>query len=158
VVVNSFSKYFAMTGWRLGWLVLPEALVAPVERLAQNMFVSPPALPQYAALAAFDCRDRLDAYVAGYARNRELLLERLPEAGFDRLAPADGAFYIYADISRLSEDSQAFCARMLEEVAVAATPGIDFDPRRGHRYVRFSFAGGEAEIAEAAERLVAWRR
>ena len=158
VVVNSFSKYFAMTGWRLGWLVLPEALVAPVERLAQNMFVSPPALPQYAALAAFDCRDRLDAYVAGYARNRELLLERLPEAGFDRLAPADGAFYIYADISPLSEDSQAFCARMLEEVAVAATPGIDFDPRRGHRYVRFSFAGGEAEIAEAAERLVAWRR
>jgi aspartate/methionine/tyrosine aminotransferase len=158
VVVNSFSKYFAMTGWRLGWLVLPEALVAAVDRLAQNMFISPPALPQYAALAAFDCRDRLDAYVAGYARNRALLLERLPEAGFDRLAPADGAFYIYADISRLGEDSQAFCARMLEDIAVAATPGIDFDPRRGHRYVRFSFAGGEAEIAEAAERLVAWRR
>jgi aspartate/methionine/tyrosine aminotransferase len=158
VVVNSFSKYFAMTGWRLGWLVLPEALVAAVDRLAQNMFISPPALPQYAALAAFDCRDRLDAYVAGYARNRALLLERLPEAGFDRLAPADGAFYIYADISRLGEDSQAFCARMLEDIAVAATPGIDFDTRRGHRYVRFSFAGGEAEIAEAAERLVAWRR
>ncbi|MDP6954072.1 MAG: aminotransferase class I/II-fold pyridoxal phosphate-dependent enzyme [Alphaproteobacteria bacterium] len=158
VVVNSFSKYFAMTGWRLGWMVLPQDLVGAVDRLAQNLFVSPAALPQYAALAAFDCREALDGYVADYASNRALLFEQLPRAGFDRLAPADGAFYIYADISGFGEDSQAFSARMLEEVAVAATPGIDFDPRRGRDWLRFSFAGSTADIAEAAERLVAWRR
>ena len=157
LVVNSFSKYFAMTGWRLGWMVMSEDVAGAVDRLAQNLFVSPAALPQHAALVAFDCRDQLDAYVAGYARNRKMLLERLPEAGFDRLAPADGAFYLYADVSRLANDSQELCARMLDEIGVAATPGVDFDPRRGHRYVRFSFAGGEAEIADAAERIVAWR-
>ena len=157
LVVNSFSKYFAMTGWRLGWLVMPADVAGAVDRLAQNLFVSPAALAQHAALAAFDCRRQLDEYVALYARNRKVLLERLPEAGLDRLAPADGAFYIYAEVSRLANDSQALCARMLDEIGVAATPGIDFDPRRGHRYVRFSFAGGETEIAEAAERIVAWR-
>ncbi|MFP6757450.1 MAG: pyridoxal phosphate-dependent aminotransferase [Alphaproteobacteria bacterium] len=157
VVVNSFSKYFAMTGWRLGWMVMPDDLADAVERLAQNLFISPPTLPQRAALAAFDCRDELDAYVAGYARSRALMLARLPDAGFDRLAPADGAFYIYADISRLSNDSQEFCARMLADIGVAVTPGIDFDRRRGNRYVRFSFAGGEAEIAEAVDRIVTWR-
>ena len=157
VVVNSFSKYFAMTGWRLGWMVMPDDLADAVERLAQNLFISPPTLPQRAALAAFDCRDELDAYVAGYARSRALMLERLPDAGFDRLAPADGAFYIYADVSQLSNDSQEFCARMLADIGVAVTPGIDFDRRRGNRYVRFSFAGGETEIAEAVDRIGAWR-
>ena len=158
VVINSFSKYFAMTGWRLGWMVLPEDLVGPVDRLAQNLFVSPAALAQHAALAAFDCRPELDAYVAGYAANRALLLERLPAAGFDRLAPADGAFYLYADISAFGEESPAFCARMLDEIAVAATPGIDFDPRRGQSFVRFAFAGSAAHTAAAAERITAWRR
>lgn len=157
VVANSFSKYFAMTGWRLGWMVVPDDLLDAVDRLAQNLFISPPTLPQYAALAAFDCQEQLDGYVAAYARNRAVLLERLPDAGFDRLAPADGAFYIYADISRLADDSQEFCARMLAEIGVAATPGIDFDPDRGTRFVRFSFAGPEADVAEAAERISAWR-
>lgn len=157
VVINSFSKYFAMTGWRIGWMVVPEELLAPVERLAQNLFVSPAALAQRAALVALECRAELDAYVEGYARNRALLLERLPKAGFDRLAPADGAFYIYADTSALAADSQDFCARMLEETGVATTPGIDFDPRRGHGYIRISFAGDPADIAAAAERLIDWR-
>ena len=157
IVINSFSKYFAMTGWRIGWMVVPEELLAPVERLAQNLFVSPAALAQRAALVALDCRAELDAYVEVYARNRALLLERLPKAGFDRLAPADGAFYIYADTSALAADSQDFCARMLEETGVATTPGIDFDPRRGHGYIRISFAGDPADIAAAAERLIDWR-
>ena len=156
VVINSFSKYFAMTGWRIGWMVVPEELLAPVERLAQNLFVSPAALAQRAALVALGCRAELDAYVEVYARNRALLLERLPEAGFDRLAPADGAFYIYADTSALAADSQDFCARMLEETGVATTPGIDFDPRRGHGYIRISFAGDPADIAAATERLIDW--
>ncbi len=157
VVINSFSKYFAMTGWRIGWMVVPEELLAPVERLAQNLFVSPAALAQRAALVALECRAELDAYVEVYARNRALLLERLPEAGFDRLAPADGAFYIYADTSALAADSQDFCARMLEETGVATTPGIDFDPRRGHGSIRISFAGDPADIAAATERLIDWR-
>ena len=158
VVVNSFSKYFAMTGWRLGWMVLPEDLLGAVDRLAQNLFISPAALPQYAGLTAFDCCQALDGYVAEYAANRALLFERLPEAGFDRLAPADGAFYIYADVSGFGEDSQVFAARMLEEIAVATTPGIDFDTQHGGDWLRFSFAGSPNDIAEAAERLVAWRR
>jgi aspartate/methionine/tyrosine aminotransferase len=158
IVVNSFSKYFSMTGWRLGWLVLPEPLVRPVECLAQNLFLSPPTLSQHAAQAVFDCRDELAANVARYARNRALLLEELPKAGFDRWAPAEGAFYLYADVGMLTNDSEAFCRRMLEETGVAVTPGIDFDPARGHRFVRFSFAGDTGDIAEAAARLKAWRR
>ena len=153
VAINSFSKYFGMTGWRLGWAVAPPSLVGAFDRLAQNFFISPSGLAQFAALEAFDCRAELDARVAVYARNRKLLLERLPQAGFSLPAPVDGAFYVYADIGRLAEDSRAFCAAMLEETGVAATPGIDFDPRRGDRFVRFSFAGAEDEIAEAAERL-----
>jgi len=156
VVINSFSKYYSMTGWRLGWMVLPEDLLRPVECLAQNLFISPPTLSQLAAEAAFDCRAELDGYVAAYARNRALLLEALPKAGFDRLAPADGAFYLYADVGRLTNDSEDFCRRMLAETGVAITPGIDFDPARGHRFVRFSFAGREAEMAEAAARLADW--
>jgi aspartate/methionine/tyrosine aminotransferase len=156
IVVNSFSKYFSMTGWRLGWMVLPEDLLRAVECLAQNLFISPPTLSQWAAVAAFDCGAELEANVARYAANRALLLEQLPTAGFDRLAPADGAFYIYADVSRLSNDSKDFCRRMLRETGVATTPGIDFDPGRGHAFVRFSFAGSTADMAEAARRLIAW--
>ena len=158
IVINSFSKYFSMTGWRLGWMIVPDDLARPIERLAQNLFISPPTLPQVAAEAAFDCREELEANVRRYAENRALLLDRLPRAGFDRLAPADGAFYIYADVSRLTNDSEAFCRRMLAEIGVAATPGVDFDPERGHRFVRFSFAGSTTDIAAAADRLIAWRR
>lgn len=156
IVINSFSKYYSMTGWRLGWMVLPEDLLRPVECLAQNLFISPPTLSQLAAEAAFACRAELDGLVAAYARNRELLLRELPKAGFDRLAPADGAFYLYADVGRLTNDSEDFCRRMLAETGVAITPGVDFDPERGHRFVRFSFAGLEAEMTQAAARLGAW--
>jgi aspartate/methionine/tyrosine aminotransferase len=158
VVINSFSKYYAMTGWRLGWMVVPEALLRSVESLAQNLFVSPQALPQHAALVAFDAKPELDRMVSHYADNRALLLRELPKAGFDRLAPADGAFYLFADVGHLTNDSVAFCQQMLEQTGVAATPGVDFDPARGRRFLRFSFAGSSADIAEAARRLVAWRR
>jgi aspartate/methionine/tyrosine aminotransferase len=158
IVVNSFSKYYSMTGWRLGWMIVPPDLARTVEVLAQNLFISPPTLPQLAALSAFDARVELDANVARYRRNRDILLARLPEAGFDRFAPPDGAFYLYADVSALTNDSEEFCRRMLAETGVAATPGTDFDPYRGREYVRFSFAGTEAEMEEAARRLIAWRR
>ncbi len=158
VVINSSSKYFSMTGWRLGWMIVPEALRRPIECLSQNFFISPPTISQIAGVTALDCHDELDAYVAAYARNRALLLDRLPKAGFDRLAPADGAFYIYADVGALTNDSREFCARMLAETGVAATPGVDFDPARGHRFVRFSFAGREADMAEASNRLESWIR
>ncbi len=158
IVINSFSKYFSMTGWRLGWMVVPEDLLRSIESLAQNLFISPPTLSQRAALATFDCYDELDANVARYARNRELLLEALPKAGFDRLAPADGAFYIYADVSAMTNDSEDFCRHMLQELGVAVTPGIDFDPGRGNTFVRFSFAGSTEDMAEAARRLQDWRR
>lgn len=158
VIINSFSKYFAMTGWRLGWMIAPDDLLGAIDRLQQNFFISSPALSQDAALAAFDSRAELDAIVAEYARNRELLLRELPKAGFANLAPAEGAFYIYADVANLTNDSQAFCARMLAETGVAAVPGIDFDPERGHHFIRFSFAAAHDVIAHAAERLVAWRR
>jgi len=157
IVVNSFSKYFSMTGWRLGWMVLPEDLVRPVECLAQNLFISPPSLSQHAAVAAFDCYQELGANVRRYAENRRLLLELLPKAGFQRIAPSDGAFYLYAEVDHLTPDSHDFCRRMLEETGVAATPGTDFDPERGHRFVRFSFAGATADMKEAAERLIQWR-
>lgn len=158
IIVNSFSKYFAMTGWRIGWMVVPADLVRPVECLAQNLYISPPTLSQIAAEAAFDCTVELDAIVAGYARNRALLLAELPRAGFDRLAPADGAFYLYADVGHLTNDSQQFCKRILAEAGVAATPGVDFDEERGHHFLRFSFAGSASDMVRAAERLKAWRR
>lgn len=158
VVINSFSKYFSMTGWRLGWMVAPEALLRPIECLTQNLFISPPSLSQFAGIAAFDCGDELAANVARYARNREILLDRLPKAGFDRLAPADGAFYIYADVAHMTNDSPEFCRRMLAEAHVAATPGVDFDPFSGHKFVRFSFAGSEDDMTAACERLDVWRR
>jgi aspartate/methionine/tyrosine aminotransferase len=160
IIANSFSKYYSMTGWRLGWLVVPERLVRPMERLAQNLFISPSALAQEAAIAAFEARDELDTNVALYAAH-ELLLDALPKAGFNSFAPADGAFYLYADVGHLmargtNMDSVEFCRRMLHETGVAATPGLDFDPHRGHQTVRFSFAGATADMAEAAERLKRW--
>jgi len=158
IVINSFSKYFSMTGWRLGWMVVPADLLRPIECLAQNLFISPPTLPQVAASAAFDSTDELEANVRRYAENRALLLRQLPRAGLDRLAPADGAFYIYADVSQLTNDSGEFCRRMLADTGVAATPGLDFDSERGHQFVRFSFAGSTADIAAAADRLLAWRK
>ncbi len=156
IVINSFSKYYCMTGWRLGWAVVPERLVRPIERLAQNLFISPPTLSQIAAEKVFDETMSLDANVAVYAENRKLLLEELPKAGFTDFAPADGAFYLYADVSDLTDDSSAFCTAMLKEAGVAATPGADFDPTHGHQYVRFSFAGKTADMAEAARRLQKW--
>lgn len=158
IVINSFSKYFSMTGWRLGWMIVPSDLVRAVEVLAQSLFISPPTLPQFAAIAAFDSRDELDANVARYRANHDLLLRELPKAGFTSFAPADGAFYLYADVSHLTNDSEEFCRRMLAEAGVAATPGTDFDPGRGRAHVRFSYAGTEADMAEAARRLKHWRR
>jgi aspartate/methionine/tyrosine aminotransferase len=157
VVINSFSKYFSMTGWRLGWMVLPEDLVRAVECLAQNLFISPPSLAQHAALAAFDSIPELEDNVQRYAANRALLLAALPEAGLHDFAPADGAFYLYADVGHLTNDSEAFCRRLLADTGVALTPGIDFDPARGSRTVRISFAGATADMAEAARRIKAWR-
>ncbi len=156
-VVNSFSKYFSMTGWRIGWLVLPDDLVRPVERLAQNMFISAPHISQVAAEAAFDCHDELAANVARYRRSRDHLLRSLPQAGFTRLSPAEGAFYLFADITERSNDSTAFCTRMLAEIGIAATPGVDFDRARGNRFLRLSYCGPEADMREAATRLRGWR-
>jgi aspartate/methionine/tyrosine aminotransferase len=158
IVVNSFSKYFSMTGWRIGWMVLPEDLVRPVECLAQNMFISAPHIAQVAAEAAFGCAEELEANKAVYVRNRALLLRGLPEAGFDKLAEADGAFYLWADIGHLTNDSVEFTARMLAEAGIAATPGVDFDPARGGRFLRFSYCGAEAAMAEAPGRLRNWLR
>jgi aspartate/methionine/tyrosine aminotransferase len=158
IVVNSFSKYFSMTGWRLGWTVVPPDMLRAVECLAQNLYISPPALSQHAAIAAFDCRDELDANVARYAANRALLLAELPKAGLTQFAPADGAFYLYADVGDLTNDSPEFCRRMLREIGVACTPGVDFDPARGNATLRISFAGASETIADAARRFNAWRR
>ncbi|MEW5728779.1 MAG: aminotransferase class I/II-fold pyridoxal phosphate-dependent enzyme [Pseudomonadota bacterium] len=158
VVVNSFSKYYAMTGWRLGWMVVPPDLLRAIECLQQNLFISPPTLSQIAACAVFDCLDELDARVAAYRANRDLLLAELPKAGFTRLAPSDGAFYLYADVGELTNDSPEFCRRILAETGVAVTPGTDFDPFEGHRTLRFSFAGSTADMAEAADRLANWRK
>lgn len=158
IVINGFSKYFSMTGWRLGWMVAPPDLARPVELLSQNLFVSPPALSQRAALAAFDCREELEANVARYARNRDIVRAALAEAGFGEVAPCDGAFYAYADVAGLTEDSEAFCRRMLAECGVAATPGIDFDTRRGRSFVRFSYAGSTEEVTAACAALLRWSK
>ena len=158
IVINSFSKYFSMTGWRLGWMVVPPDMLRAIECLAQNLFISAPALSQLAAVAAFDCKDELDGHVRRYRENRDLLLAGLPKAGLDRLTVPDGAFYLYADVSHLTNDSREFCRRMLVEAGVATTPGLDFDRQRGHGTLRISFAGSTAEMAEAARRLAAWKR
>jgi aspartate/methionine/tyrosine aminotransferase len=156
IVVNSFSKYFSMTGWRIGWVVVPHRLVRAIERLAQNLYIAPPAIAQAAALGAFDGMDELEANKRVYAENRAFLLDALPRAGFTQFAPADGAFYLYCDVSHLTNDATAFAKAMLEEAGVAATPGVDFDAERGHRYLRFCYAGTASDMVEAARRLEAW--
>jgi aspartate/methionine/tyrosine aminotransferase len=153
VVINSFSKYWSMTGWRIGWMVVPEAHVRRIERLAQNMFICPPHIAQVAALAALEAEDEAQANLAVYAENRRLLLDGLPKAGFTKLSPADGAFYLYADLEGISSDSLAFCRDVLERAHVAVTPGLDFDPRRGHGTLRFSYARSTPDIAEGLARL-----
>jgi aspartate/methionine/tyrosine aminotransferase len=158
IVVNSFSKYFSMTGWRIGWLVVPEELVRTIERLAQNLYISPPSISQVAALGAFDGIEELEAIKAGYAANRALLLNELPAAGLASMLPADGAFYLYADVSALTSDSAAFAKTMLREIGVAVTPGIDFDPVRGHHFIRFSYSGPHAAMRQAAARIKSWLR
>lgn len=158
IIINSFSKYFSMTGWRIGWMIVPEDLQRAMECLSQNLFISAPTLSQIAGVAAFDCEPEIAANLAKYAANRKVLMEQLPRAGFDKISPVDGAFYVYADVTELTNDSLSFCRRILNETGVAITPGVDFDPDRGHRYVRFSFAESAEQIAGAAEALIDWSR
>ncbi|HBH40496.1 MAG TPA: 1-aminocyclopropane-1-carboxylate deaminase [Rhizobiales bacterium] len=156
LVINSFSKYFCMTGWRVGWMVVPESLVRAVERLQGNLAISVPTLSQVAAQAAFDGRDEMEAVKHGYEAKRRILTQGLPKAGLDKFLPVDGAFYLYADISKFSGDSLDFAKRMLNEAHVAATPGIDFDPVNGHNFLRFCYAGSSEEMHEAVERIGNW--
>lgn len=156
IVINSFSKYFCMTGWRLGWMVLPEHLMRPVERLAQNLFISPHTLSQHAAEVAFDCKEELDARVQAYGQNRAQIISLLDEKGLTAHASPDGAFYVYVDVSGLTKDSAAFCRSILADTGVALTPGTDFDHANGHRFVRISYAAASEEIEEAVTRLKDW--
>jgi aspartate/methionine/tyrosine aminotransferase len=156
LVINSFSKYFCMTGWRVGWMVVPESLVRPIERLQQNLSISVPTLSQIAAEAAFEGREEMEAIKHGYQENRRILVEGLPRAGLTDFLPADGAFYLYADVSKFSSDSFAFAGEMLEKIHVAATPGIDFDPVHGRAFVRFSYARSVSEMHEAVSRIAGW--
>jgi aspartate/methionine/tyrosine aminotransferase len=156
LVINSFSKYFCMTGWRVGWMVLPEALVRPVERLQQNLSISVPTVSQIAAEAAFDGREEMEAIKRGYQENRRILIEGLPQAGLTDFLPADGAFYLYADVSKFTSDSFAFAGEMLEKAHVAATPGLDFDPIHGRNFIRLSYARSAEEMREAVARITAW--
>ncbi|WP_336965334.1 aminotransferase class I/II-fold pyridoxal phosphate-dependent enzyme [Sphingobium aquiterrae] len=156
VVVNSFSKYFSMAGWRLGWLVVPPRLIEAARARMGNLFLTPPSLAQHAGLIAFDCRDELEGHVETYRRNRALLLEALPALGLRRIAPPDGAFYIYADVSHMTDDSMAFCRDLLLDTGVATAPGIDFDPVDGHGFMRFSFAVSTDRIADAIARMTPW--
>jgi aspartate/methionine/tyrosine aminotransferase len=152
-VINSFSKYFSMTGWRCGWMVVPEDHVRVIERLAQNMFICSPHASQIVALHAMDCEEELEANMQVYRQNRQLMLEGLPKAGFTKIAPPDGAFFVYADVSDLTTDSRAFAAEILEQAGVAVTPGLDFDPVRGAGTLRFSYARETAQIEEGLLRL-----
>ncbi|WP_225205460.1 pyridoxal phosphate-dependent aminotransferase [Novosphingobium huizhouense] len=156
LIVNSFSKYFSMAGWRLGWLIVPPALVTQAMARMGNLFLTPPSLAQHAGLIAFDCRDELEGHVATYARNRDLLLAALPELGLQRIAPPDGAFYIWADIGHLTDDSLAFCERLVRDTGVCTAPGIDFDPVEGRRYFRMSFAVSTPLVEEAIARMKPW--
>ena len=157
IVINSFSKYYAMTGWRIGWMVAPHALIPAIEKVTQNFFVSPSALSQEAAIVALGCRAELDTYVQAYGKNRIALMKTLPDLGFINLHPAHGAFYLYADASNLTNDTTKLCKQMLKDIGVAITPGIDFDPRDGHKHIRISFAGREQTINEACARLKKWK-
>src|ERR1700686_274414 len=156
LVIKSFSTYFCMTGWRVGWMVAPEALVRPIERLQQNLAISVPTLSQVAAEAAFEGRSEMDEVKRGYQENRRILIEGLPRAGLDQFLPADGAFYLYADVSKFTSDSFEFAKQMLEQAHVAATPGIDFDPAHGHRFIRFSYARSAEDMREAVGRIARW--
>ena len=156
LIVNSFSKYFSMAGWRLGWLIVPPALIDAARARMGNLFLTPPSLAQHAGLVAFDCRDELEGHIRTYARNRELLLAALPALGLRRIAPPDGAFYIYADIGHLTDDSMDFCMRLLLDTGVATAPGVDFDPVDGHRFMRFSFAVSTDRVEEALRRIAPW--
>jgi aspartate/methionine/tyrosine aminotransferase len=156
LVVNSFSKYFSMAGWRLGWLIVPPDLIDAARARMGNLFLTPPSLAQHAGLAAFDCSEELEGHIRTYARNRDLLLAALPALGLRKIAPPDGAFYIYADIGHLTDDSMAFCMKLLVETGVATAPGIDFDPVDGHRFMRFSFAVSTDRIEEALRRIEPW--
>src|SRR5215218_152857 len=158
IIINSFSKYFCMTGWRIGWMVLPEPLVRTVDRLQGNLAISVPTLSQIAAEAAFDGRAEMETVKHGYEENRRILLDGLPKAGFEQILPVDGAFYLYANVARFCDDSFAFAQRMLEETHVAATPGVDFDPLQGRHFVRLCYAGAAAEMREAVERIGTWLR
>ena len=155
-VINSFSKYFSMTGWRVGWMVVPQDQVRVIERIAQNMFICAPHASQVAALAAMECEDELQANMDVYRANRALMLEGLPRAGFDRIAPPDGGFYVYADVSAISRDSRALAAEILDKAGVAVTPGLDFDPVRGHTTLRFSYARSTQDNREGLARLAAF--
>ena len=155
-VVNSFSKYFSMAGWRLGWLVSPPDAVAQTSSYIGNLFLTAPSLAQHAGLIAMDSRDELEGHLDTYAANRELMLAAMPRLGLERIAPPDGAFYIYADVSKYTDDSLSFCMRILEETGVATAPGVDFDPVDGHKHIRFSFAVSTAEVKEALSRLEPW--
>jgi aspartate/methionine/tyrosine aminotransferase len=156
VIINSFSKYFCMTGWRVGWMLVPEDLVRPIERLQQNFAISVPTLAQIAAEAAFEGVAEMESVKAGYAENRQVLLAGLPAAGLETFLPADGAFYLYADVSKFSNDSLDFAKRMLDQAAVAATPGVDFDPRNGTKFIRFCYAGSGADMTDAVARIGKW--
>lgn len=157
VVINSFSKYFSMTGWRLGWIVVPDHLLTVVERLQQNLYICASHISQVAGLAAFDCHEELDAHVTRYREHRDLLIEGLAAAGITELARPDGAFYLYADVSHVSDDSAALCEQWIDQLGIATTPGIDFDLSRGHRFVRFSYAGRRDHIVKACDLLAGWR-
>ncbi|HVX70712.1 MAG TPA: aminotransferase class I/II-fold pyridoxal phosphate-dependent enzyme, partial [Mycobacteriales bacterium] len=156
LVINSFSKYFCMTGWRVGWMVVPEPLVRPIERLQQNLSISVPTLSQIAAEAAFAGRDEMEIVKRGYEANRRILITGLPQAGLSEFLPADGAFYLYADVSKFTSDSYEFARKMLEQAHVAATPGVDFDPVHGRSFVRFSYARSAAEMHDAVARITRW--
>jgi aspartate/methionine/tyrosine aminotransferase len=156
LVINSFSKYFCMTGWRVGWMVVPEPLVRPIERLQQNLSISVPTLSQIAAEAAFAGRDEMEIVKRGYETNRRILITGLPQAGLSEFLPADGAFYLYADVSKFTSDSYEFARKMLEQAHVAATPGVDFDPVHGRSFVRFSYARSAAEMHDAVARITRW--
>ncbi|WP_441235874.1 pyridoxal phosphate-dependent aminotransferase [Bradyrhizobium sp. 930_D9_N1_4] len=156
LVINSFSKYFCMTGWRVGWMVVPEALVRPIERLQQNLSISVPSLSQIAAEAAFDGAAEMEEIKHGYQENRRILIEGLPKAGLSKFLPADGAFYLYADVSDFTSDSFEFAKQMLEQAHVAATPGLDFDPIHGRSFIRLSYARSAAEMREAVDRIAHW--
>ncbi len=158
IIINSFSKFYCMTGWRIGWMILPRDLVRPVERIAQSLYISPPELSQIAATAAFEARQQLEQVKDGYKTNRAIMLDALPKLGFADPLPIDGAFYAYASVENLASDSMEFAKKMLEETGVAATPGLDFDPKRGPNYMRFSFAGTQSDIERAMERLGEWEK